>query len=52
MNAAVRTIAELWSMNGDSRDADEYFRWAGASEAELMDEEIRRLTRERERMKN
>ena len=51
ISAAVGKISDLWGMSGDSRkpDQDEGFRWAGATEVELMDEEIRRLTRERDR---
>ena len=52
INAASK-IAHLWGFDlpEDKSNAEEGFRWAGATEAELMDEEIRRLTRERADMK-
>lgn len=52
INAASK-IAHLWGFDlpEDTNNASEGFRWAGATEAQLMDEEIRRLTQERASMK-
>ena len=53
ITAAVAKISDLWGINGDSHKPDEVegFRWAGATEAQLVDEEIRKLTLERSRMR-
>ena len=51
--SATDKIACLWGVNGDTHTEEESegFRWAGATEVELMDEEIRRLTHERQQMR-
>ena len=52
INAASK-IAHLWGFDvpEDESNASEGFRWAGATEAQLVDEEIRKLTLERSRMR-